>query len=99
MPSLPVSNNQDEAAFFAKGTELMNDIAFLNRKSGMSHQEIMSLPYGIYLSYIKQNTIAELMETQEGREYLATCQRVQQKTPDLAKLRGNTGYKEAGDNE
>ena len=91
MPSLPTDD--DGKARGSEGIEFMEKIAYLNMKTRMSHTEIMALPYAIFLAYLKQYQMFDLLSTPEGREYLEKCERVKQTTPDLAKLRQINGYK------
>lgn len=90
MPSLPTD---DGKARGSEGIEFMEKVAYLNMKTRMSHTEIMNLPYAIFLSYLKQYQMFDLMSTSEGREYLEKVERVKQTEPDFAKLRKVSGYK------
>lgn len=87
-------------SFSFDNTSSMNNVVYLNRKSGMSHEEIMNLPYGIYLKYIEQHIYLDLMETEEGREYLAKMKRLSSKSADISAIRSMTGYqaKKVGEN-
>ncbi|MEC1772838.1 hypothetical protein [Schinkia azotoformans] len=71
----------------------MENIAYLNRKTQMSHNEILNLAYALFLSYLKHNKVMDLQETEAGREYLAKCERMKVTIPDFAKLKQATGYK------
>lgn len=92
MPHLPVSGG-DRGNSKVNDIEFMENVAYLNRKTHMSHMEIMNLPYGLFLSYLKHNKVMDLQETEAGREYLAKCERLKVTTPDFAKLKQATGYK------
>lgn len=97
MPHLPVSGG--DRGTLSNEIEFMENITYLNRKTQMSHTEIMNLPYCLFLSYLKHNKIMDLQETEAGREYLSKCERLKVTTPDLSKLRQATGYKtKAGEN-
>lgn len=90
MPSLPTDEGKVRGS---EGIEFMEKVAYLNMKTRMSHTEIMNLPYAIFLSYLKQYQMFDLMSTSEGREYLEKVERVKQTEPDFAKLRKVSGYK------
>lgn len=94
MPSLPIEKEEKGE----QGIEMMENIAYLNMKTRMSHTEILNLPYAIFLSYLKHYQMFDLMSTPEGREYLEKVERLKQTTPDFNKLRKVSGYKKAGDN-
>lgn len=44
--------------------------------SGLTYYEVLQLPADIYLLMVKNHYIDELNRTQEGRDYLAKCQRL-----------------------
>lgn len=90
MPSLPTDKKEGKEN---QEIEFMEKIAYLNMKTRMSHTEIMNLPYAIFLAYLKQYQMFDLMSTPEGREYLEKCERAKQTEPDFAKLRQVSGYK------
>jgi hypothetical protein len=71
----------------------MSNFAYLGRKTGLNHFQIMKLPYHVYLLYLKHHTILDLQETEEGRKYLAKITRLTNKDIDLSGLRSMTGYK------
>lgn len=92
-PTLPIKTKQGESvSFSSNNNSSMSNVVYLNRKSGMSHEEIMNLPYGVYLKYIEQHIYMDLMETEEGREYLQQVKRLQVKDADLTSLRSMAGY-------
>ena len=90
MPSLPTDEGKARGS---EGIEFMEKIAYLNMKTRMSHTEIMNLPYAIFLAYLKQYQMFDLLSTQEGREYLEKVERIKRTEPDFAKLRKVSGYK------
>lgn len=74
----------------------MEGVTFLTRRTGMDYFTIMKLSYPIFLSYLKHEYIAELKSTEEGRKYLAQCERLSVKEADLSSLRQLAGYKAEG---
>lgn len=77
----------------------MPNIAYVNRKTGMSYFDLMKLPYTVFLSLLRENKIMDLQETEEGRAYLQQVERMKVTTPDLGKLRSMGSYKKAGGKE
>jgi hypothetical protein len=71
----------------------MSNFAYLGRKTGLNHFQILKLPYSTYLMYLKHHSILDLQETEEGRKYLAKIGRLSNKEIDLTGLRRLTGYK------
>jgi len=63
------------------------------KHTGMGYFDVLKLPYPVFLGLIKQFTIFELEETEEGREYLADAKRLNQKEADLSALRNSVFYK------
>lgn len=94
MPSLPTSGK--EAVSVTNEIEMMTNITYLTRRTMMGYEQIMELPYPIFLSYLKHNRIMDMQETPEGREYLEKIERIKVKTPDFAKLRQVSDYKQRG---
>jgi hypothetical protein len=78
----------------------MEDLTYLNRKSGMDHYMLLNLSYPIFLSYLKHHRIIDLQKTEEGREYLEKVRKYQnpRKHADLSAIRSLGGYstKETG---
>jgi hypothetical protein len=75
----------------------MPNVAYLNRKTHMGYEQLLNLPYPIFLSLLRENQIMDLKETEEGRKYLAQIERLNVTTPDFNKLRSKGGYKKAGE--
>lgn len=75
----------------------MPNIAYLIRKTNMGYEEVMRLPYPIFLSLLRENRLMDLMETPEGREYLEKIERLKVTTPDFNKLSQLNGYKKEGE--
>lgn len=72
----------------------MRNLAFLIKESGMSHYELIQLPYSVFLSYLKQFRIFQLEQTEEGRKALYQSSILQQKEPQWNKIRNQDGYKQ-----
>lgn len=51
--------------------------------TGLNIHEALDLPCDMYLLAIKHATIDKLSQTEEGRKYLADCERLQTTSPDL----------------
>lgn len=71
----------------------ISNFAYLGRKAGLNHFEILKLPYATYRMYLKHHTILDLQESEEGRKYLAKLTRMTNKDIDLAGLKSLGGYK------
>jgi hypothetical protein len=76
----------------------MEDLTYLNSKSGMGHIEMLKLAYPVFLSYLKHHRIIDLRKTEEGREYLGKVHRFHnpRKKADLAAIRSFGGYTAKG---
>jgi len=59
----------------------------------LNHYEAMGLPCDLYALMRKHATIDQLQKTEEGRKYLADCERMQVTTPDFETIRSLKGYK------
>lgn len=51
--------------------------------------ELQKLPIDIYLYFMREAYITNLSSTEEGREYLNNCWRLEQTKPDREKIRSN----------
>jgi hypothetical protein len=71
----------------------MANIAYLIKESHMGFNEIMDLPYAIFLSLLKQFQVMNMKQSEEGREQLKLRNSLYQTEPDLIKIRGMKGYK------
>lgn len=72
----------------------MPNIVYLTKKTGMGFNEIMKLPYTVFLSYIRENYILDMMETEEGRKHLEQIKRLNVTAPDLNKIRQLDSFKQ-----
>lgn len=75
------------------------NMAYLTRKTSMGFNELMNLPYPVFLSYLRENQIMDLKETEEGRKYLEQVERMSVTTPDFGKLSQLGSYKKAGESK
>jgi hypothetical protein len=75
----------------------MSDITYLNEKSKMPYDEIMNLPYGVFLSLVEQHTIQDLMQSEDGRALMEKVKRFKnpRKQADLSAIRSFGGYQKA----
>lgn len=55
--------------------------------SGLNFHEALELPCDLYLLMVKNATIDKLNQTEEGRDYLAKCERMKMTTPDFKAIR------------
>ena len=60
----------------------------------MSYQEVMDLPFAVYLGLYRQFYILNLESTPEGREALASGRLLKETKPDLNKIRKTSFYTE-----
>lgn len=59
----------------------------VSQYSGLNYHEVLDLDCDIYLLMLKNSIVSELEKTEEGREYLEKCNRLQQTEPDIQALR------------
>ena len=59
--------------------------------SGLNFLQVGQLDYGVYLLWLRDAYIAGLNKTEEGRQYLDDCWRMEQTKPDRAKLHQKLG--------
>ena len=59
--------------------------------SGLNFHEVGQLDYGTYLLWLRDAYIAGLNQTEDGRQYLDDCWRMEQTKPDRAKLHQKLG--------
>lgn len=55
--------------------------------SGLNFHEALALPCDLYMLMFKNATIDKLNQTEEGREYLAKCERMSKTTPDFKAIK------------
>lgn len=59
--------------------------------SGLNFHQVGQLDYGTYLLWMRDAYIAGLSRTEEGRQYLDDCWRMEQTEPDRGKLNARFG--------
>lgn len=59
--------------------------------SGLNFYEVMDLPCDVFQSMLKNSIVEEYNQTQEGRDYLAKCKRLQTTTLDEEALHKKFG--------
>ena len=59
--------------------------------SGLNFLQVGQLDYGTYLLWLRDAYISGLNQTEEGRQYLDDCWRMEQTKPDRAKLHQKLG--------
>lgn len=72
----------------------MSDVSYLLANSSMKYEEILHLPYGVFLSLIEQSYLRELQKTEEGQEILKKIYRYKypRKHADYDSIRKLGGY-------
>ena len=64
----------------------MSGIRRVIEYSGLNFNEVLKLPTDIYLLMLKNHYVDELNSTEEGREYLEKCERLNMTEPQRGKL-------------
>jgi hypothetical protein len=59
--------------------------------SGLNFHEVGQLDYGTYLLWLRDAYISGLNQTEDGRQYLDDCWRMEQTKPDRARLHQKLG--------
>lgn len=55
--------------------------------SGLDYYRVLELPCDVFQLMLKNSIVEELNQTEEGREYLAKCDRLNTTTMDVEALR------------
>lgn len=55
--------------------------------SGLNYNQVLELPCDVFLLMVKNDYLDELNGTEEGREYLEKCKRLNTTEIDIAALR------------
>lgn len=76
----------------------MRNIAFVSKYYQIGFNEIMEMPYAVFLSYLKWARIFILEQTEEGQKELRKMEiqspnNNKNTEPDLGTIRQMTGYK------
>lgn len=63
------------------------------KESSMGYNEVMNLPYAIFLGLLKHFRIFTMMQTEEGQKVLQQEKLLSQTEPDWGRLRDQEFYK------
>ena len=91
MPSLPSTG---KGAKTSNNFEIMPSIKKVADYGNFSIREALDLPCDMFLLMSKNSIVDEMNKTEEGREYLAKCERLAVKEIDLDGLEKNFNVKE-----
>lgn len=64
-----------------------SELRRISRYTRLNFNEILELPYSMYLLYRKESWIDSWNQTEEGREFLKTLWRLQQTKADIKAIR------------
>ncbi|MEG2412623.1 MAG: hypothetical protein RSA29_17695 [Clostridium sp.] len=64
-----------------------SELRRISKYTGMNFNEVLDLPYSMYLLYRKESWIDSWNRTEEGREFLKTLWKLQQTNADVSKIR------------
>lgn len=76
-PSIPMSDNVNS------DNELMPTIRRVIKYSGLNYHQAIQLPCDLFLLMAKNDYIDELNQSEEGRQYLDKCRRLNTTEIDL----------------
>ena len=71
----------------APGEELMPSINRAIEYSGLTYNEVLQLPCDVFLLMVRNHYIDELNSTQEGRDYIEKCKRLNTTEIDIQGIR------------
>ena len=71
-----------------------SELRRISRFTGLNFNDVLDLPYSMYLLYKKESWIDSWMQTEDGREFLSTLWRLQQTKADTKKIREFTSQNE-----
>lgn len=71
----------------APGEELMPSIHRVIEYSGLTYNEVLQLPCDVFLLMVRNHYIDELNSTQEGRDYIEKCKRLNTTEIDIQGIR------------
>ena len=69
------------------GEELMPSIHRAIEYSGLTYNEVLQLPCDVFLLMVRNHYIDELNGTQEGRDYIEKCKRLNTTEIDIQGIR------------
>lgn len=75
LPHLP-DEAYDEKELRASNEELLPNIHRVITYSGLNYHEVLELPCDVFMAMLRDCVIEELNSTDEGREYLQKCKRL-----------------------
>ncbi|MDB1935274.1 hypothetical protein PMY12_18530 [Clostridium tertium] len=94
---MPIPNGKIGKAIidkYIKIEEWENDYALctaelrrISKYTGLNFDEVLNLPYSLYLLYRKDSWIDSWRKTEEGREFLKALWRLKQTKADTKKIR------------
>lgn len=64
-----------------------SELRRISKYTGMNFNEVLDLPYSLYLLYRKESWVDSWNRTEEGREFLKSLWRLQQTKADINKIR------------
>lgn len=64
----------------------MDSIRWVIEYSGLNYYQVLELPTDVFLLMRKNYYIEKMSQTEEGRKYLADCERLHQTEPDYKAL-------------
>ena len=67
--------------------EILPSIKRVIEYSGLTFNEVLDLPTDLFMLMLKNHYVDELNKTEEGREYLEKCKRLNTTTIDKVKIR------------
>lgn len=87
MPSLPPEAYEGGGGGGAGAQEIMPSIRRAIQYSGLTYHEVLELPLDVFMLMVKNHYISELNSTQEGRDYLEKCARLNTTEVDRNEVR------------
>ena len=87
IPSLPSSGKEEEDQTY----EIMPSVRKVMEYSNLNYHEALALPCDVFRLMVKNHTIDSLSQTEEGRDYLAKCERLNKTSIDIDKLKNRYG--------
>lgn len=81
---MPAAAREDD---FDDTEEIMPSIHRVIHYSGLNYHQVLDLPCDVFLLMLKNDYLDELNSTQEGREYLEKCKRLNTTEMDYQALR------------
>ena len=73
---------------------MMENVAYLIKESGMGFNEVIDLPYAVFLSLLKHFRIFNIKQDPEGRKILAKSKCLYETEADLGRIRELKGYQQ-----